>query len=575
MTNDPRSRIFVGQGFRIKPSMEGAIEALVKLLKVYPRMIALLEFTSRGRHRRQIDCALVGPGGIDLIEIKNKRGRVLGSPEGEWTVEWRGLTETFFNLKNGVEENPFDQARKTADDLRDWLMQVVGHKIWVTPLVWMPSADPTSQIAADSYVRHAVGVGHFPSQLRCATRAKSAWGAFDYLELPRHFQLKPLNLAFLRGCVIESVDHSGVSNVTVLIRAGGEEREVRTDEYGQFDFAVDKGMAVEVAVVVPDRYTQPPVLTVTPQLDYQDMGKIVLTERPRSKTEEEIREEERARLTEEMRTRLEGQAREAQGTYFQMGLVIDDLNRRLRDTLLHLAERERMLKTQQTHAEEGQLLPLPVQVQRSAEIATLQRQRERVTQTLHSLTQTDPDQTQEAVRQGVEVLSDVAVTSRLALSNTRSSVLPVKAVQVTACAPMEVPAFDGLGSDQHDSEPLSSHARTEDDEIVDAQFQPFEEERPTIAWEAQTAPSSAAPSASKRAAWPWALGIGAVAALGVGWTLFQASEAGKASPAEERAVAVEAVDAPLPGKPVDEVHDSDLPLPGVPVSEEDRASGRP
>lgn len=81
------SRIYAGSAHTVADIPESFYEELKHLLADRPDAFAMLEFISRGRHRRQVDCAIVSPGGIDVIEIKNKINAVKGTADGEWSVD--------------------------------------------------------------------------------------------------------------------------------------------------------------------------------------------------------------------------------------------------------------------------------------------------------------------------------------------------------------------------------------------------------------------------------------------------------------------------------------------------------
>lgn len=546
--SDPRSRMFVGQGFTVRPSQELAIQSIEQLLKLYPQMIAMLEFTSKGRHRRQIDCALIGPGGVDLIEIKNKRGVVHGTPEGQWTVTSSYGTEAFFNMKNGVEENPFNQARNTADDLRDWIQSRVGRKVWVSPLVWLPSADPASQIEHDSFVRHVVGLSALPSRLRSSVKQENAWGRLNYLDLPRQFDLKPIDLSFLKGKVIEPLDHAGVAGVHVIARAGDESVETATDEHGQFSVMATKGSTVEVAFAVPGRYVTPDVLKSVAELDYVELPKVTLVARTPDKTEEAIREEARQQTIQETEARVAAQLRQSAASFrdvqAQMGMVIDDLQRQLRDALLRVTEQEQTLRQQRVAQKNTPNLPLPILVQQASHALELQQQRQQVTAALKGLSNARKDEQQEAAQHSLEVLSGMTAATRYQLTQAATPALTVKEVKVLAREPEPVPAFDA--------------------EPVDTAFQVIAEP-PVETAQATPVPAepviSTLPSQVGKPKWPWVMGalVVGLVALGALWQSQQSRSAARQLLVEPAVSGAEA----LPGVPSN--HAGPNGLPGVPV----------
>lgn len=536
--SDPASRIYVGQGFVVRPALENAINHIKKILKVHPQMIALLEFTSQGEHHRQIDVALVGPGGVDLIEIKNKHGVVEGSPEGPWTVTRNGGKEYIVNRKSGVEENPFQQARNTADDLKGYLQDVTNHRIWVCPMVWLPSASPDSQIVGDSFVGHVVGLQEFAESLRSATRRKDAWGGFRYQELPKHFHLKPINMAFLRGCVVEPMNHDGVVGLTILINVAGTQRQIQTDQHGQFDFAVDKGAVIELTIVVPNKYQQPAVLKLKVDQDYGEIDRIVLAECPPTKTEEEIYLEVKEKLQEEMAHRIEKQMQASQRQQGQMGFMIDDLKYQLQQALQRLDE-----QLSQKSEPQSQVLSLPVQVE---QLRIQQYRDERSWQIEQAITHLEEAQPEKKViESSLELLIEVLASERI--RNDRADrqipMIPVKTVVLEPRLPME--------------------SSIPEEEPVDAAFIPDTEVETTR-------------SSTQKFNGLWWLGI-FFAMIIVGW-LWQERLA-KAPIPQQQTTNIEKQEvtpAPvleegqtLPGKALDETSDHEMPLPGVPVHSAD------
>lgn len=559
----PRDRIFVGQGFVVKPNLQGAVQYVELLLKHYPHMIAMLEFTSKGRNHRQIDCALVGPGGIDLIEIKNKHGVVRGTPEGEWTVTYRGRTEGFFNTKNGIEENPFNQARNTTDDLKDWIKKDLGVSgVWVSPTVWLPSADPKSVIERDSFVWHAIGNQALASKIRSATKAQSCWGSFNYHKLPELFALKPIDLTFVHGRVVEPSKHAGMPDIRVIVDVDGERAETCTDTHGQFDFSVKKGSRFTVSFAVPTSFVQPDTLEAQATLDYERLEPLILGERPPTKTEEQIREEEWHQVQQEVEARVNARLQRSQQEWSdsqaKLSMVIEDLQAQLLDTLLHLDDRERTLRKQLAEQKVRQeRLPLPVQVQQATQAVQLQQQREQITEALERLNTQGNESQKQAVQKSLAVLTEVLTENRYALTQVATPALVMRPVKLIATTPVPLPDIDApVDEDVNQPEiPSPAHASQPESIATKAASE-------SIALEATLTPTPI-PASRPRPLWPWLAGV-VVIALGLGafWQLQRGSTA-QAEVVQPQSVS--GTHETLPGVSVNDALTDDA-LPGVPVS---------
>jgi hypothetical protein len=127
----------------------------------------LLEFHSLGRRRRQIDVAVLGPYGIDVVEVKAKvGGAIIASENGPWRVQRADGSSEEIPLNGAARENPYQQARNTADDLKRWLSDELGIRTRVYPLVLVPQYHRASNLRNVGFVWTANGLGDFKNSLR-------------------------------------------------------------------------------------------------------------------------------------------------------------------------------------------------------------------------------------------------------------------------------------------------------------------------------------------------------------------------------------------------------------------------
>lgn len=496
LRDDPRSRIFVGQGFQIRDVAEPLIPALEAFLKRCPEAIALLEFTSPGYNQRQVDCALVSPGGIDLIEVKNKRGLVTGSADGEWKVTRGRRTDPVVNSKAGEKENPYRQAHKTADDLKGGLKRLFGCWVRITPLVLLPSADPWSIITDHSNVKLALGMDQLTQALRSANRAYGGgWEGANYLELPQRLGLQPMSLSFVRGRVTDAELRRGVPDVDIWAEVAGQRHTTPTDEGGYYSFAVALGSEIGLGFSPPERFLSPDVNSIQADQQYLTVDDVRLASRYPPRTEQEIRGE----VLREMEARVQQQVSQAQEAWVNvqasMGLVIDDLAGQLKAAQLRLAEQEQQLQDRLRRQGVPDRLPLPVQVRQANALRVVQEQRSQVEGALQTLQVADNTEQRDAVRQVLDVLTRLELSARRELTPASTAALPVQVLGTTPRQPPTAPAA---------SEP----------DYVDVEVR--QEKAP--APEPQAQPQSGPPPARKSVGWPLlavallAAGVGGVAA---------------------------------------------------------------
>ncbi|WP_019009574.1 nuclease-related domain-containing protein [Deinococcus aquatilis] len=556
LKDDPRSRIYVGQDFVIGDIAEPLISALERFLKQYPDALAMLEFTSPGPNNRQIDCALVSRGGIDLIEVKDKQGVVEGSADGPWTVRQGRRVNPVSNTKSGKEENPYQQASNTAEDLKKGLRKLFTHKphLRVTPLVFLPSADPASFISDYSNVKLALGERQFQAALRSAPRSHDGgWNGLDHFLLPNLLHLKPMNLSFIQGRITDAFEHQALPNVEVWANVNGEQLITHTDKAGTYRFAAAWGSEVQLSVIAPDRYLAPETTPFRADMHYLNVADLRLADRYERKTEEQLRAEVRR----EMEARIEEQVRQMQAawtdTQLQMGLVIDDLNTQLRQAAVQLQQRDRQAK-EALRLGSQQRLPLPIQVRQATLVQSLGEQRQQVQEALADLQTAQNTEQQQAVQQAFGVLTRVALSARLELERPRDSALPVLALK-TSPRVVDAPELQDLG---------------EPELVEDAKWSDVSRERPTAARH-DTRPSSATLTAQpprRVPMWVWGVGFLMAAGLGAGLTsqlIRPQSPAPLATPTPPAPVTV-AVAETTPAEPASEQAAAVIPPATKPVS---------
>jgi hypothetical protein len=426
-------------------------ELLFKWLKPFlachPETLAMLEFTSPGRNRRQVDCALVGPGGIDLIEVKNKRGVVRGSADGEWEVEDHTGTVRFSNFKSGRPENPYDQATRTADDLEDGLRRLTRGNVRVTPLVLVPAPDPSSSVAPrHSRVALALNISELKRELRSADRQSGGgWDGFDFQELPRRLSLRPFDLAFVQGRIFSSTTRQGVGEVTVEIQGDGEVLSVQTDQFGRYTFSGCAQQTLRLNLVVPGRYLPPEVQKITLNGRFIEVADVILHDRCSEAELQQAYQAQESLLRQEFAARMAELGDRKVDEQVQMGFLLDGLTAALQRAQLRITTLEREASSQRPA---GYTLAV---AQPTWQLSSRQHQDERLRQEqqlqiVQALSQLHADRPQErraAVNQATLLLAHLSLTSRPALPDSLRAALP-EALTVTLRAPVELP-FAELG----------------------------------------------------------------------------------------------------------------------------------
>lgn len=159
------ARIFVPTGFeaaKVSPDLY-----LFLHTELPDDLYVLLEFHSKGHRQRQIDLAVLGPYGIDVVEVKAKvGGAVLADPNGPWHIRRDDGQIEAIPLNGAARENPYAQASNTAGDFKGWLESELGIFTKVFPLVLVPQGRRDSNLRNRGYVWTANGLDSFRSSLR-------------------------------------------------------------------------------------------------------------------------------------------------------------------------------------------------------------------------------------------------------------------------------------------------------------------------------------------------------------------------------------------------------------------------
>lgn len=86
----------------------------------------------------EIDLVVIGPTGIFTLEVKNNHGTIYGGPESadHWKVRKVGRRGKPYMT---TMRNPVRQARSQVLALGDHLREYLGIKVWIYPMVILPS----------------------------------------------------------------------------------------------------------------------------------------------------------------------------------------------------------------------------------------------------------------------------------------------------------------------------------------------------------------------------------------------------------------------------------------------------
>ncbi|MBA3891777.1 MAG: NERD domain-containing protein [Gemmatimonadaceae bacterium] len=208
-------------------------------------VVVLLEFHSPGRKKRQVDVAVCGPNGIDVLEVKNiTRGTVKSNENGAWDiVEDSGGTKPMrLNTKSGKFENPYQQAKNTATDLEQGLRNIVRGSPKVFPAVIIPVGRPAARLQQCGFVNAINGVENLCQRGGLRSLGSGEDGPFSYkrrLEVANGLKLVDVGggIAFVTGQVIDEAG-DGVRGATIMV----DDTEIATDEAGRFSFATIAGL---------------------------------------------------------------------------------------------------------------------------------------------------------------------------------------------------------------------------------------------------------------------------------------------------------------------------------------------
>jgi hypothetical protein len=249
-------RVFVGgnvAGLFVCPNFKASQlhpEFYEYLTSLPDEIIVLLEFISPGPNRRQVDCAILGPRGVDVIEVKNHPGEIRGRANGDWEQTIHGRTNSIRNTRGGVNENPYDQAQNISDDLKQWLEGTLKlRNVKFRATVLLPAGNPRSSFEEHNYVRYANGVDELPKVLLNCHRGRRVWEYRQYSNVAERLGLKEFGLSYFTGHVINGSSNEGLSGVSVAV--SGIEHRLTTDTDGKFYAVLRANEPVEIHIIPP------------------------------------------------------------------------------------------------------------------------------------------------------------------------------------------------------------------------------------------------------------------------------------------------------------------------------------
>jgi hypothetical protein len=219
--------------------------------------VVLLEFVSQGPSARQVDCAILSSGGVDLLEVKDKQGKIKGHAAQPWVVtNSKGYEDTIENCKGGQRENPFEQAANTATDFKQWLSQATGKITNVYPLVVIPQGHPNSAFEKHHQTYVANGVEEIGNKLRAYNhRRRIALTQTDIDKVVKLLNLGSIGLAQLEGRIIDQKTRKGIAGAAVHI--SGEqlagETSIRTNDRGRYQAILPVG-TLTIRIDAPEPY---------------------------------------------------------------------------------------------------------------------------------------------------------------------------------------------------------------------------------------------------------------------------------------------------------------------------------
>ena len=240
------NRVYAGHEHSVGSLPRGLFECLQQLLEGRDDAFAMIEIVSPKGAHRQIDCAIFSPGGIDVIEIKDKKNPVIGGATTAWATDDGGPSlNQFSNTKKGRPENPYTQANNTAQDVLDWLSKRSGgrrRKPKAYPLVLIPFAAPGCKIERHNWVHLALGLDQLSRELRAINNSHRFWEPEDYMGVPAELGLLPIDLAEVKGHTVDRT--TGKALQRVVVEATGLARPVQVDTRGNFSLTVKPGRSL-------------------------------------------------------------------------------------------------------------------------------------------------------------------------------------------------------------------------------------------------------------------------------------------------------------------------------------------
>lgn len=244
------SRILVGDNFTVS---QLPVEFFQYLQALPDEITVLLEFVSPGAANRQVDAALLGPGGIDVIELKRYRGVIAGDANGPWIETFGSQQKIISNQRGASEENPYTQAQNTSDDLKQWVQRAIGRTIRARATVLVVPGNQASLVRAHNYVKFANGVGALERLLFNRQHSTSPHLSPKDIDLiVAQLRMQRLGASTFRGVVQDAMTGTPLSGVQVQVE--GFEEPLRTARDGSFSFIFRRGETVNIRILSPAGY---------------------------------------------------------------------------------------------------------------------------------------------------------------------------------------------------------------------------------------------------------------------------------------------------------------------------------
>ncbi len=244
------ARLFVGSNF--KASLLPV--PFYEYLKGLPDSFSVcLEFVSPGARQRQIDCAILGPHGVDVIELKRHTGVVTASPDAPWRQEKDGRITTISNRKSGIEENPFQQAKNSSDDFITWIRRQLGREIAHRPTVLMCPGNPLSTFRDDNFAKWANGIDDLPKQLINSRNHSSVpFHSGEHAKVIAALRLAELGITTFYGVVQDGHTQQRLSGIQIVVESLTE--PLLTNGHGEFSFVNLQGASLSLQILSSGGY---------------------------------------------------------------------------------------------------------------------------------------------------------------------------------------------------------------------------------------------------------------------------------------------------------------------------------